>query len=235
MSKAKSEMDNSLGVQVKECDYCEQYKLIQENEHHFNDIELEIRKLASVWLLVSLGAIAFIIRGAYLSQNGKSYLMLDPRSLIIIICCMGNLGLFVLWQLDQMVYHRLLNAVFLLGLRMEYLFPSLPPIRTLMILYTKKKGASGYQKWYYLIPMTILALTSIAFLISVFVVPAIDTALYNNILPVFTSLASSLLPILAYSQSRKKEKYSAVAENFGDKCFTDYLKMEDYRSVLHHY
>lgn len=235
MPEIKLNADNALNVPPSPCDYFEQYKLIQENEHHFNDIELEIRKVASVWLLASLGAIAFIVRGAYITQEGKSYLMLDPRSLITIICCMGNLGLFVLWQLDQMVYHRLLNAVFLMGLRMEYLFSSLPPIRTLMILFTKKRGVSRYQRWYYIIPMSLLALTAIAFTISSFASPGPDTRFYNNGLPVITSLASVFVPLFAFLQNKYKEKYADLGKGFGDDCFTDYLKKEDYCSILRKY
>lgn len=50
-------------------DYQKNYRDIKDYEHHFNNIELEIRKLASVWLLAALGAIAYLIRGAYLSDD----------------------------------------------------------------------------------------------------------------------------------------------------------------------
>ena len=210
----------------------EKYNQIQANEHHFNNIELEIRKLASVWLLTTLAAIAFIVRGAYVVDGGKSYLMMSPRSLIAIICCMGNLGLFVLWQLDQMVYHRLLNAVFLLGLRMEFLYKSLPPIRTLMILYTKTRGVARFQRWYYLIPIAVLTIISVAISMSIIVSPNDETGVYNSELPISISIASILIFFVAFIQSVRREKYFTLAKEFGDKAFEDYLNNEDYQQVL---
>ncbi len=59
---------------------------------------------------------------------------------------MGNAGLLVPWILDQLVYHRLFDAVFLLDLRMEYTDRSLPPIRTLMVLYSRKRGMARFLR-----------------------------------------------------------------------------------------
>ena len=39
-----------------------QYERIQMHEHHFNEMQTELRKLGSLWLLAALGAIAHLIR-----------------------------------------------------------------------------------------------------------------------------------------------------------------------------
>src|SRR4051794_3282259 len=127
------------------------YSSIATYEHHFNDMETEVRKFASAWLLASLGAIAYLVR------QQLTGLLVDAKLLIVIVCLMANLGLLILWILDQMVYHRLLNAVFLLGLRMEYMYPELPPIRTLMMVFSKKRGMARYLRFFYLVPMDALA------------------------------------------------------------------------------
>jgi len=44
------------------------YNHIGEEERHFNGLELEYRKLASHWLLVSLGAIGYVLSKQELVQ-----------------------------------------------------------------------------------------------------------------------------------------------------------------------
>ena len=113
-------------------------------------VENEIRKLASIWLLATLGAIAFIVKLIYLDGAGdSSSTQIDAKILIALVSFMGTLGLLVLYILDQMVYHRLLNAVFLLRLRMEYCHSFIPPIGTLMMLFSRKRGMAWYMRFYY--------------------------------------------------------------------------------------
>jgi hypothetical protein len=142
-------------------DIFEKYKRIQIYENRFDNQELEIRKLASVWLIVALGAIAYLIRGEYLGDNNAPITMMNAKLLISLVSLMGSFGLLVLWILDQMVYHSLLRAVFLLGLRMEFRHKkTLPPIRTLMMLFSREQGKRGmarYLRLYYLVPMSAFA------------------------------------------------------------------------------
>lgn len=74
-------------------DLYEKYQRIQVYEYHFNNLQTEIRKLASVWLLVALGAIAYLIRGEYLAENNVSKLMIDAKLLISIHLGWGRLTL----------------------------------------------------------------------------------------------------------------------------------------------
>jgi hypothetical protein len=88
------------------------YNYISEEERHFNSLELEYRKLASQWLLVSLGAVGFVI-------TKQEIVPVNIWVLVIGICFAASIGIMVLWLLDLKVYHELLNSVFSEGLELE--------------------------------------------------------------------------------------------------------------------
>jgi hypothetical protein len=103
------------------------YNHIGEEERHFNSLELEYRKLASHWLLVSLGAIGFVL-------SKKEVVPIDIWILVIGICVAASVGILVIWYLDMKVYHELLHAAFREGVMLEREFPHyLPQIRNNMI------------------------------------------------------------------------------------------------------
>ena len=191
------------------------YQEIREYEQHFNSLETEIRKLASGWLLAALGAIAYLIKSAYMGDPAApaSKFLVEPGLLIFFVCLAGNLGLVVLWILDQMVYHRLLNAVFLLGLMMEYKYAYLPPVRTLMMLYSLKRGMARYLRYYYFIPMAVLAGIAIYFAL-------------------WIGLACALIPLLAFLKSRRLETYTEISQGFPKDGFTDYLASSGFEVTL---
>jgi len=103
------------------------YNHIGEEERHFNSLELEYRKLASHWLLVSLGAIGFVL-------SKKEVVPINIWILVIGICVAASVGILVIWYLDMKVYHELLHAAFKEGVKLEREFPHyLPQIRNNMI------------------------------------------------------------------------------------------------------
>jgi len=103
------------------------YNHIGEEERHFNSLELEYRKLASHWLLVSLGAIGFVL-------SKKEVVPINSWILVIGICVAATVGILVIWYLDMKVYHELLHAAFREGVKLEREFPDyLPQIRNNMI------------------------------------------------------------------------------------------------------
>jgi hypothetical protein len=136
------------------------YRSAQTYEHHFNDTEFEIRKLASAWLLASFAAIAFLIRGELQEQSSLA----GPLQLIVIVAALAQTGLFLLWILDQVVYHGLLDAAFTLALHIERRYGELPPLRSMMMrISAGADGAHGtgmarHLKLFYLIPMGVYAL-----------------------------------------------------------------------------
>ena len=105
----------------------EVYNHIGEEERHFNGLELEYRKLASHWLLASLGAIGFLL-------SKKEDVPINIWALVIGICLAASVGILVIWFLDMKVYHELLHAAFREGVRLEREFPQLlPQIRNNMV------------------------------------------------------------------------------------------------------
>ena len=103
------------------------YNHIGEEERHFNSLELEYRKLASHWLLVSLGAIGFVL-------SKKEVVPINIWILVIGICLAASVGILVIWFLDMKVYHELLHAAFREGVKLEREFPELlPQIRNNMV------------------------------------------------------------------------------------------------------
>ena len=139
------------------------YRSVQSYEQHFNQLEFEVRKIAATWLLASFGARAFILRGEI--DDSKS--LIDAMPLAVLICMLAQIGLFLMWILDQVVYHGLLDAAFTAALRIEARFPELVPLRSLMLRIsagsddgTGGTGMARYMKLFYLIPM--LAFAAIA-------------------------------------------------------------------------
>jgi len=103
------------------------YNHIGEEERHFNGLELEYRKLASHWLLATLGAIGFLL-------SKKEDVSINIWILVIGICVAAFVGILVIWFLDMKVYHELLHAAFREGVRLEREFPQLlPQIRNNMV------------------------------------------------------------------------------------------------------
>jgi hypothetical protein len=95
------------------------------SERHFNGLETEYRKLASIWLLAGFAGIGFIIK--------QSPELVVPRELVIMgIGLATSIGILLLWIVDLLVYHRLLDACFSEALRIEGLYPELPKVRRRM-------------------------------------------------------------------------------------------------------
>lgn len=131
-------------------DLHEKYWKFVESERHFNTIQAGIRTRASTWLLAAFGAIAVLLK----TGSTESYtLYFSTPVLVGIVSLLGAMGLLVLWINDQVVYQRLLNSVFLIGLKREYDNRRLPPVRMMMMCSAEGKGMSRWMTYYYTIPM----------------------------------------------------------------------------------
>jgi hypothetical protein len=130
------------------------YNHIGEEERHFNSLELEYRKLTSHWLLVSLGAIGFVL-------SKKEVVPINIWVLVIGICIAATIGILVIWFLDMRVYHELLHAAFREGVRLEREFPEfLPQIRNNMI--ESQQGGDIIKRVMFYYFFSILLLVAIA-------------------------------------------------------------------------
>jgi hypothetical protein len=113
----------------------EHYRSFQAYESHFNNLQVTLRSLASVWLLSALGAFAFLLRAE------GAELAIQRELAIAVVSLLGTVGLAVLWTVDQLVYQRLLASVFIVGPKIEYDFPDIPPMRTVMLLNAHRSAA----------------------------------------------------------------------------------------------
>ncbi len=104
-----------------------------QQERHFNELESRYRTLASSWLLATFGGLGLVA-----TQDVR----IDaPRELIMALLAFGGAGgIFLLWNLDIMVYHRLLDACFLNGVLLEDRIGWLPKFRTEMLQSAPKAG-----------------------------------------------------------------------------------------------
>jgi hypothetical protein len=126
----------------------EEYWKFVESERHFNTIQAGIRNRASTWILAAFAAIAVLIK------TSQEITWLVPSAVLVgLVSLMATIGLLLLWINDQLVYQRLLNSVFLVGLKWEHDNPQMPPIRTMMMCSAEGKGMSRWMTYYYTIPM----------------------------------------------------------------------------------
>lgn len=165
------------------------YNHIGEEERHFNGLELEYRKLASHWLLVSLGAIGFVL-------SKKEVVPVNIWILVIGICLAASVGILVIWFLDMKVYHELLHAAFREGVELEREFPELlPQIRNNMVKSQLGGDIIKRVMLYYF--FSILLLTIVANISVWMYSPAI------TVIAISVNIASMVYSFLLYRVMRK--------------------------------
>ncbi len=96
------------------------YLALDEQERHFNDLESRYRTLASTWLLATFAALGF------LATKKTDAISVSPLLVMSFVAFCGGAGIVLLWNLDLMVYHRLLDASFIAGIELERANPWLP-------------------------------------------------------------------------------------------------------------
>ena len=139
----------------KEC-FDRVWKIAQEigvQERHFNGLQTAYRNMASVWLLAAFAGIGFAI-------SQKLALTLDRELLIAAVAAAGGVGIALLWVLDLLVYHRLLDSCFIEGLVLEARYPWLPPLRGNMMQTQKGQGVLFRTVGFYLAPIVLLILVA---------------------------------------------------------------------------
>jgi len=140
----------------------EGYWKLAEIEQRFNDSASGVRTLASAWILSALGAIGWLLD----ASKAPDAWHLPVAFLATLVCTLATAGVATLWVMDQLVFHRLLDSVFLVGLRMEYASPSLPPIRHVMLKTMEGQGTHRWERLFYCAPMLAFVLVSMLLLLS---------------------------------------------------------------------
>ena len=128
------------------------------SERHFNELQGHYRVLASTWLLATFGAAGFVL------TTQDIIVPIDRWALTSVIGLAGGVGLLLLWNLDLLVYARLLREWFREGLRLEAAHPWLPQVRHGMILAFGKDGVSPSAAWFYIVGSSAcIGLSGVAF------------------------------------------------------------------------
>jgi hypothetical protein len=121
-------------------------------ERHFNDLENRYRGLASTWLLATFAAVGFVLSTQTLE------LPFDRELAVVALGLAGATGITLLWNLDLMVCHQLLDAAFFEGLRLERECPWLPPVRQNMMRTQGNRGVLPRVVWFYIGASAVLLL-----------------------------------------------------------------------------
>ena len=150
----------------------EHYWKLTELEERFNSSSENIRGLASAWLLGTFAALAWLV------ENQQNMSTLAPIGLLlVIVCTVACAGFTTLWIMDQLVFHRLLSSVFVVGLLMEANDCTIPPLRSMMMKTQEGKGAYIWERFFYAGPILACILIS---LLVIFKRGAVDLFSYPN-------------------------------------------------------
>jgi len=129
---------------------------LAENERHFHTIQAGVRGLASTWTLTAFASLAIVLK----HEKDVTWLF-PPFALIVLICLMVNVGLYLLWIIDQMIYQRLFNANYIVGLRLEQQFSFIPPVRAIQRLSAGEMSIASWIKFFYIGPISVFAATAL--------------------------------------------------------------------------
>jgi hypothetical protein len=117
---------------------------IRAGEEHFDNIKGQCRSLASTWLLGAFAAIGFLV--------SKDVTLGIPVEVVILgVGMAASVGLLLIWMLDLLVYHRLLDAYFIEGARLEQKYSFLPQVRQTMIASQPTGQTAGYEVRFYIV------------------------------------------------------------------------------------
>jgi len=147
------------------------YMHLRSFESDFDRSQAQIRTVASTWLLGAAG-------GIVLAFSTKAWPAgISPQVVAGIVCLLGNIGIALLWFVDQRVYQKLLHGVFVYGLALEATNPDLPQIRT--ALYAQNRNIGPFLSFYYFAPMIILTILSFIFFVWTPTMPTIGILVAN--------------------------------------------------------
>jgi hypothetical protein len=146
---------------------------------------------------------------------------------------MASIGILSLWVVDQLVYHRLLNSNFLLGLKIEYDHNYIPPIRALMAESSEGRGMSYWLKVFYLVPILGFGVVAVVFV----GVSAYSISLESTSFGFFewVSVCVAAVPIVSgiwIIRRAQDVSFYLSASLFGDEDFTDLVRKGEYRQII---
>ena len=203
------------------------YFKLSEIEQRFNESGAGVRTLASGWMVAALAGLGWLL------DPSKSGPWVVPLGLLLsMICTMAVAGIATLWVLDQLVYHRLLDAVFLVGLRMERADRTLPPIHAMMLKTIEGKGTHRWERFFYFVPLVIFAVFT-----AIVVIAGADSLFASEALRGARGLATALLlaQIVLIVWVLVKQRATSLTERiawFGDADLSRLATEASYEKIL---
>lgn len=88
-------------------------------QYHYNAAKVKNKLVSLTWIIASF------IGFGYLLSGQETGLPLNILTTISLLACLSTIGLMLLWFLDIVVYHRLIEAIFTEQLLLEESFPIL--------------------------------------------------------------------------------------------------------------
>jgi hypothetical protein len=118
-------------------------------ERHFNVVQAQYRALASGWLLAALGGMGFVMKE-------HANMPIPPELAVFGIAVAASGGIWLIWLLDLLVYHRLLYACFTEAKALEEQCASIsiPQIRQKMRASQPRGTVIGRVAWFYIVLIT---------------------------------------------------------------------------------
>jgi hypothetical protein len=146
----------------------EAYKEFGDYERHFNQMQSICRGFASTWLLATFGGIGYALWNSNFAAS-----VVGPRTAAAsLVALAGGTGIFLLWLIDIVVYHRLLVAVTYesseleerrhFNLREKFTNAAEAPVRVLKIKLFEKEGARKIIAIFYWLPSLFLLVIAFA-------------------------------------------------------------------------
>ena len=126
-------------------------------ERHFNSLQQTYRALASTWLLGSCAGAGFVFKEWHDPSSIERTVLLGSIGLL------GGIGIVLLWVVDLLVYHRLLDAYFVEGLHLEEMYPWLPQVRSNMMRIHDGNGILSRIILFYVCSSGVLFLFSVIY------------------------------------------------------------------------
>lgn len=212
----------------------DQYWKLSEMEERFNSSSAGIRTLASAWLLGAFGSIGWMF-----SVYDPDKWFLPLGFLIVIVLTFASIGFTTLWVMDQLVFHRLLNSVFLVGLKMEKDNPELPPIRSMMMKTLEGSGTFKWELFFYLGPIMLFMVITIFTLLHAYGANAALSGVLFNSGQIVLSIMLLGLQFVCISLVLMKFKLVSSFELrsswFDDKEFENIVTNRRYETIINKY
>jgi len=120
-----------------------QLETLKSSEEHFDGIKAQCRQLASAWLMATFGAMGFALTETFSTR-------IAAEVVVLALSLAGATGIGLLWVLDLLVYHRLLDASFIEASRLEAQYPQLPQVRRHMRASQPGGQTLFYERWFYM-------------------------------------------------------------------------------------